>query len=242
MLVAFLVSIMATLGGQSAPAPHAVIVVDGNSLSVPQGDIEHWPNCTNCGFGWPTWLAYLLNGQADVVGVALPGATTPILQARAPSVVDPHYADPGQIHVLILWEFSNDLCVGATPSDAMRHYASYVADRHGVGWKVIVASAIPHVDSACPGALPHFDNVRVRANTQLRLGWQSVIGADGFVDLAGADKFLYADSWGRGPWSNVVPTFTLPLYLPDNVHLTDFGARYVAEIVGQSSDLLQLLR
>lgn len=210
-------------------ASTTLLVVDGNSLSYDRGDIWNWPNCTDCSFAWPTWLGSLLrDSSVEIVNLADPGATTPMLTARAGSVVDPYLATSTSTHVLLIWEVANDLCVGgASPATAVSHLAQYVAGRRAVGWTVLVATVIPRAE-VCSGV--DFEAARTATNTMLRRQW-ATIGADALVDLAAADQFLLGDSWGHG-------AFLGPLYLSDHVHLSDQGSHYIASLVAQSPAVL----
>ncbi len=174
------------------------MVADGDSITT--------------GFGaFPYTNSILLDESPQrIANVAVFGETLATMLANAPTNVDPLYAPNGN-NIVIIWGGTNDIALGATPAATYANLTSYVAARHAVGWKVIVATMLSRFQ------------LETQKNTYNALILANTAGADGIADFSGTPL------GGDGDWAN-------PIYFQaDGVHPTTFGVASVEVPVMQTA-------
>lgn len=201
-LVVLILFAVAACSRVTAPNP-ALVVTDGNSLTSSESAAYY-----GAAPAWPERIAAALP-SLSVVNVATGSITTPMLIARAPTVVDSLYRPGG---VVVVWELINDMGLNDTDGVmAVVRLKNYALARRAVGWRVVVVTAI----AARPAIrLPEtFEASRIRANELLRASWPTF--ADALLDL------------DADPRLSVVSSL---YYLPDRVHLNTDGQSVVATL------------
>jgi len=165
--------------------------------------------------GMPAQVMALLPAGLGMKNLGVGGQTTQMMAADAAEEVDPLYAASRPANILVCWEGTNDLILGAAPPydarQAYRHLAAYCKARQRAGFRVVVCTVLPRGRSAA------FYEARNALNAELRAHWRSF--ADGLADVA-ADKTIGADG-----------AETDTAYYRDTVHLTAAGYAIVAHMV-----------
>lgn len=128
----------------------------------------------------------LLHGALGMIGTA-------------PTRIDPLFNPIAPKNVVILWGGTNDIFLGAAPSQVYADMQTYCADRHAVGWKCIATTMISRV------------TVDAQKNVLNALILADHSWADGLVDFTGTN--LGCD----GCYSN------LTYFQADQTHPTQFG-------------------
>ena len=164
-----------------------ICICDGDSITIAFGATTPYYDIITPNGG--TWTFN---------SVAVSGDTLAQRYAAAPTAVDPLYnaiARP----IVIIWAGTNDIEDGTTPAATYAIMANYVAARHAVGWKVIVATMLSR-----EGLDTQKDeyNALILANTA---------GADGIADFSGTPLGI------DNGWSN------LTWFQSDGVHPTQGG-------------------
>lgn len=200
--------------------PSGIIVIDGNSLTVARGDLNHYPNCTECANSLADWIPYALGIPPALAAIAVGAVatTTAQLAATAAQRVDVHFNPDAATKVCGIWEASNDLLLGASVEDALAHLAAYIAARKAVGWHVYTRTVIPRfIVEEANQSDNWFERKRLAFNTQLRARWCD-LGADLLVEIAEREPYLQ-DECVFGP-----------MYWSDHVHLSMDAARYNGKV------------
>lgn len=172
--------------------------------------------------GMPAQVMALLPTGLDVANLGVGGQTTQMMAADAAAEVDPLYAAARPAAVLVVWEGTNDLILGAAPPydarQAYRHLAAYCAARQRAGFQVVICTVLPRGRSAA------FYQARNALNARLRAHWRSF--ADALADVA-ANETIGGDG-----------AETDTTYYRDTVHLTAAGYAIVAGVVAEAVERL----
>lgn len=172
-----------------------ILVCDGDSITE---GFEGTPYTSLLPF--PTNWTIINNG--------IGGATLSDMRADAPTNVDVHY-DPAVQNIVIIWGGTNDFAAtGSTVAEVYAILQGYCADRHAVGWKVIVTTMLSRT-STNPVGGETLDTDKNAYNALIRANWPSF--ADGISDVA-ANANLGAD----GSYANTT-------YFVDGIHPTSFS-------------------
>jgi lysophospholipase L1-like esterase len=165
--------------------------------------------------GMPAQVMALLPSGFGMKNLGVGGQTTQMMAADAAAEVDPLYDAARPTCVLVCWEGTNDLILGAAPPydarQAYEHLAAYCKARQRAGFRVVICTVLPRGRSAA------FYEARDQLNAELRTHWRSF--ADGLADVA-ADKTI----GGNGAETDA-------MYYRDTVHLTAAGYAIVAGVV-----------
>jgi lysophospholipase L1-like esterase len=192
-----LTTAMAGLGQQVATGQ---IVFDGNSMT---GGSSTYPATV-----MPTFPSM------TSTNVGVPGQTTPDMLSDAVTQVDPLYNGTLANNVLVCWEGTNDLKLGATAASAYSSLVTYCSNRRAAGYKVVIVTLLPRNDGGTPGT---FEADRQTVNTNIRANWTTF--ADALADVAAIGAIGdFGDS------NNAT-------YYQDNVHMTALGYDIVAYCV-----------
>jgi len=172
--------------------------------------------------GMPAQVIALLPADLDMKNLGVGGQTTQMMAADAATEVDPLYDAARPANVLVAWEGTNDLILGAAPSydapEAYRHLAAYCKARQRAGFQVVICTVLPRGRSAA------FYEARNALNAELRAHWTSF--ADALADVA-ADKTIGAGGAEADK-----------RYYRDTVHLTAAGYAIVARVVADAVERL----
>ena len=175
------------------------VVFDGNSMT--DGLYSTYPTKVVATIGW-------LN-----VNIGVSGQTTQGMLTRAAAYVDAEYdAVAHSLNVVVAWEGTNDLKLGATAQEAYDNLVTYCQGRRAVGFKVVILTLLPRQDSGLP---VDYETSRVTVNTNIRANWSTFSDALADVD----DDVRLQD-----------PTNTT-YFNADKVHLVAAGDAVVAGIV-----------
>lgn len=123
-------------GTRPSKAPPSSLVDDGNSIVVGNA-------ASPLSLGFAN-LADAEFPDAQTWNVALDGETTPQCIINAPALVDPHYSPLRPNNVVLFLEVTNDYLSGSTVTQCIDNLATYVTDRHAVGWKVVMCTVLPN--------------------------------------------------------------------------------------------------
>jgi lysophospholipase L1-like esterase len=193
-------------GFADPPNPTWNVVIDGNSLAIgTQG--------TSVSATYDGFLA--ANGSPksrDCYLMARSGITTPNMAADAATRVDTLYNSSitATKRIVIVWEIGNDLGLNSTRTDteAYNNIKSYCQARKAVGWKVIVATALPRTSSVNA----NYETYRLSVNSQVVAN----AVAEGWADAV-ADVASNATIGATGTSTNTT------YYAADGIHLIDAG-------------------
>jgi len=205
VLVALLVG-LALCPHRGEMSTHGQVFFDGNSLTVGSGSTG--------GFDYPNRVMARIGGGWWWRNVAVSGTRTPDLDGRAPTAIDARWDAGSAPHVVVIWEITNDLKLGASRAAAYQNIVTYCRRRKAAGWKVIVLTVLPRTQVGLPAT---FEADRQAINAELRQHWRDY--ADALVDV-GANPTLGPD----GSQANLT-------YYWDGIHLTDAGYAVVAGMV-----------
>jgi len=183
------------------------IVCDGNSLTAGNG-------ASSSDYNYPNQLNRFLTALGAGIllhNVAVSGQTTPQMLSDVGTQVDPLFDPKFDRNVVVAWEGTNHLWVGATGQEAYQALVEYCAGRKAAGFRVLVLTVLPRAD-----ATTAFEDGRIFVNANLRMNWRNY--ADGIVDVAADPRFLDIAN----------ETY----YSKDRQHLNDNGYRVIAQLVG----------
>jgi lysophospholipase L1-like esterase len=186
------------------PAPR-LLVTDGNSLT--DGKYSVYPKETR----------RLLGGNWDLVNVGLSGCTTQHMLDHAQEVDALRLQHDRARTVLVAWEISNDLALGASRDDAYARFVRYCRERKRAGWTVLALTVLPRTALGSMALPDTFEIDRIAIDERMRREWPTF--ADGIVDVAADDRI---GTFGR--------QLDKSLYY-DGVHLTPKGYGLVAQDV-----------
>jgi hypothetical protein len=176
----------------SGPVPYqgklAQILFDGNSLMLGVGARQE--------NSLPFLVIAGLGDGYDWQNFAVPGEPTGQMQQTFGKVdAQRHLTRSGSI--VVAWEISNDLSLGATAEEAFDHYREYCLARRRAGFRVIAVTVLPRQSTNTPG----YEERRLAVNQMLRD--QFAVFAEGLIDVAAipeigsasspSNKDLYAD-------------------------------------------------
>lgn len=196
------------------PCPKYNLVVDGNSLAV-----GYWSNGVTTMWDGVKAAASDIT-PLDMVNLANSGFTTPVLTARAQSLIDPllNLEVPNQRRVLLVWEITNDLSsLTQTDAGALANIQAYCTARKAAGWKVILATCLPRNPT---GINTSFETYRLSVNASIRANAVSGGWADAIADI-GNDSTIGA----MGAYTNTT------YYNGDGIHLTAAGHAIAATYI-----------
>lgn len=190
-------------GGNTHPFDSAVdnlIVFDGNSMT---------DDATS---SYPSGTIAALAGLWDTYNFGVSGQTTIEMLADAETQIDPLYNATLGKNIVVCWEGTNDIKLGATKEDAYARLVQYCQARQAAGYQVVICTI---VDRQQVGQPADFATSRAYVNTQIGSNWQTF--ADALADL-----------WADTRLQDATDT---TYFNVDKVHLTAAGYAIVAEIV-----------
>lgn len=119
--------------------------------------------------------------------------------ANAPTNIDPLYNSSSPKNIVVIWGGTNDIANSQQPADVYANLVSYVAARHAVGWKVLVATMLSRIG---------WDSKKDQYNALILA---NTAGADGIINFTGTS--LGCDGcFSSATWFN-----------PDGIHPTTIG-------------------
>lgn len=145
----------------------SLIVFDGNSMT--DGAYSTYPATT---------LAALSTGWAGL-NFGVSGQTTIGMLADAAAQIDTHYLSTRPKNIVVCWEGSNDLKLGATRADAQARLVQYCQERQAAGWSVVILTILPRRQSGLPAT---FEDDRTAINAYILANYASF--ADAVADVA----------------------------------------------------------
>jgi lysophospholipase L1-like esterase len=178
------------------------LIFDGNSQTASEPQFG--------GLGYVNQMRALLPSW-NCVNTAVSGTTTQDMITRAPTTVDPLRFASQALQIVMVWEGTNDLKLGATVTDAYNHLVTYCTARRSLGFLVLIATLLPRGDAGAG-----FEANRSAVNALIVANWSTF--ADGLTDFAANTTIGQA-----GQHTNAT-------YYADGVHLTAAGDTIVAGI------------
>lgn len=188
---------------------NALIVFDGNSMTA--GAYSSYPATTVSALVG-TWTAH---------NFGVSGQTTIEMIADAAAQIDSLY-DPDMLkNVVVFWEVTNDLKLGATRADAQARMVQYCQARKAAGWSVVVLTILPRTQVGLPET---FEDDRIAINSYILANYASF--ADAVADVASDSRI--------GDYGDSNDT----TYFYDGVHMTTAGYNIVAGIAATTINAL----
>lgn len=181
-------------------------IFDGNSLTAGSGSTG--------GQTYPVQTAALLGSGWDTVNVGVGGQSTAGMNTRAGQFVDAAENAWRSGEIVVGWEGTNDLFLGATPATSISRLTTYYSGRKAEGYRVVVMTVLPRSSVGVSGT---FEADRQTINASLRANWPTY--ADALVDVA-ADPRI-------GDQGDETDT----TYYADLTHLNNTGYGVVASLV-----------
>lgn len=170
---------------------------------------------------YPATTLASLTGTWYTRNFGVSGQTTPKMTSDAVTQIDPYYDSRVSNNVVVAWEGTNDLKLGATATTAYNNLVAYCQARQAAGFKVVILTILPRSDSGTPA---DFNTSRATVNTNIKNNYAS------FADVV-ADVAANTDIGEDGDSDNTT-------YYSDKVHLTTAGYNIVAGIVATAIQTL----
>lgn len=189
--------------------PANLIVFDGNSMTDPVTSI------------YPKNTVSLLGTQWATLNFGISGQTTAQMIADAVGQLDYCYETSYIKSVLVCWEGTNDLKLGANATTAYNNLVTYCQARQAAGYKVVILTILPRSDAGTPA---DFNTSRATVNTNIRNNFAT------FADVV-ADVAANTNIGEDGDSENAT-------YYVDKVHMTAAGYNIVAGIVATAVNML----
>jgi len=186
----------------------SLVVFDGNSMTAE--DISIYP---------ATALAQL-TGVWYSYNVGVSGQTTIQMIEDGVAQIDSYYSSYKNA-VVVCWEGTNDIKLGASATDAYNNLVTYCQARQAAGFKVVILTILPRSDAGTP---VDFNTSRATVNTNIRNNYATF--ADAVADVA-----ANTDIGEDGDSENAT-------YYTDKVHLKTAGYNIVAGIVAATINAL----
>lgn len=190
---------------QSRPAASfpSTLADDGNSITF--GDFA-FPRIQDCYAGL---VASRFPG-VNYVNNGVEGESTPQMDTNAAINTDPQYSALRPHNVVIANEVVNDYNTnGNSTALCISHMATYVANRHAVGWKVVVCTCLPNY------IMSEVD--RATINNAFLAG---ATGADAIADIGNTSTIM-------GNHANI----TNVAYYADQLHPTSLGHSLIEPVI-----------
>lgn len=186
-----------------------IVIYDGNSMT--DGSLSIYPQtATN-----------LLTGSWFHYNFGVSGQTTIEMIEDGVAQIDSIYDATASANVVVFWEVTNDLKLGATREDAQARMVTYCQARQLAGFKVVVGTILPRTQVGLPET---FEADRIAINAYIRESYATF--ADAVADVAGDSRI------GDAGDSNDTTYYT------DGVHMTTAGYNIVAGIVAAAIESL----
>jgi hypothetical protein len=148
------------------------IVFDGNSMTAAASS------------SYPATVMSLLGGTYRSNNVGVSGQTTIEMLADAATQIYPLYV-PGIKNILVYWEVTNDLKLGASRADAQARMIQYCQAGKAAGYKVVVVNIIPRDQVGLPAT---FGDDSQAINAYINSDYLSF--SDGIADVAAASASI----------------------------------------------------
>jgi len=149
---------------------------------------------------------------ANILNDAFSGYTTPQCDAQAavPGATDTQYSALRPKNVNVMLEGLNDYHVaGSTPAQCITHLATYVTNRHAIGWKVIMCTLLPSY------VITEADRATINASIM-----SGSTGADATADIGNTSTLM----------GNIAQSANATYYV-DQTHPTTYGHTLLEPIV-----------
>ena len=195
------------------PQVRGNLVFDGDSIT--EGAFASQFN------SWPKMAGDLLPNRFTFYNVAKGGGTLPSQVSALSKWRDAIYDANDRFNTVVIFAGTNDINSGDTASTVFSNLRTYVDDVKGVGYSVVVATALPRQGFSSDGR----EAERLAYNEMIRDSWNGPLGAIALID--------FANERTMGDASLVGDT----TYYEDGTHPTDFGysllATYAAEVINR---------
>jgi len=183
--------------------PDGIVIFDGNSMTAEASS------------SYPSTAFDLLSGTWFYRNFGVSGQTTIEMIADGVDQIDSLYSAAFSNNVVVYWEVTNDLKLGATRADAQARMVTYCQARQAAGFKVVVGTILPREQVGTPET---FEADRIAINTYIRENYTDF--ADVVADVAGDSRIGDAGDCNDTTYYNA-----------DKVHMVDAGYAIVAGIV-----------